>query len=116
MAKISDILNEGRTISFEFFPPRTAEAEAQLEQTLRELEPLRPSYVSVTYGAGGATRERTHELVVQINRDLDLTAIGAVVGVPMELGGGTLWLFSIVDAYRTARHMQAEAATAGRTA
>ncbi|MHB8588613.1 MAG: TM2 domain-containing protein [Candidatus Dormibacteraceae bacterium] len=48
--------------------------------------------------------------------DLDLTAIGAVVGVPMELGGGTLWLFSIVDAYRTAKHMEAEAATAGRPA
>jgi methylenetetrahydrofolate reductase (NADPH) len=75
MAKISDILNEGRTISFEFFPPRTAEAEAQLELTLRELEPLRPSYVSVTYGAGGSTRERTHGLVVQINRDLGLTAM-----------------------------------------
>jgi methylenetetrahydrofolate reductase (NADPH) len=75
MAKISDILNEGRTISFEFFPPRTAEAEARLEQTLRELEPLRPSYVSVTYGAGGSTRERTHELVVQINRNLGLTAM-----------------------------------------
>ena len=50
--------------------------------------------------------------------DLDLTAIGAVVGVPMELGGGTLWLFSIVDAYRTAKHMEAvdQAAATGRTA
>jgi TM2 domain-containing membrane protein YozV len=50
--------------------------------------------------------------------DLDLTAIGAVVGVPMELGGGTLWLFSIVDAYRTAKHMQAveQAAATGRIA
>jgi hypothetical protein len=49
--------------------------------------------------------------------DLDLTAIGAVVGVPMELGGGTLWLFSIVDAYRTAKHMQVEeTSTAGRPA
>ena len=37
--------------------------------------------------------------------DLDLTVIGAAVGVPMELGGGTLWIFSIVDAYRTAKHM-----------
>jgi TM2 domain-containing membrane protein YozV len=48
--------------------------------------------------------------------DLDLTAIGAVVGVPMELGGGTLWLFSIVDAYRTAKHMEAveQAAATGR--
>jgi hypothetical protein len=48
--------------------------------------------------------------------DLDLTAIGALVGVPMELGGGTLWLISIVDAYRTAKHMESEATapTAGR--
>jgi methylenetetrahydrofolate reductase (NADPH) len=75
MAKISDILNEGRTISFEFFPPKTPEAEAQLEQAVRELEPLRPSYVSVTYGAGGTTRDRTHQLVVQINRDVGLTAM-----------------------------------------
>jgi TM2 domain-containing membrane protein YozV len=41
--------------------------------------------------------------------DLDLTFIGAVIGVPMEVGGGTLWIFSIVDAYRTARRMEAEA-------
>jgi TM2 domain-containing membrane protein YozV len=45
--------------------------------------------------------------------DLDLTVIGAAVGVPMELGGGGLWLFSIVDAYRTARSMQAAAAAPG---
>ena len=38
--------------------------------------------------------------------DLDLTVIGAAVGVPMELGGGTLWIFSIIDAYRTAKHME----------
>ena len=50
--------------------------------------------------------------------DLDLSVIGAAVGVPMELGGGTLWLFSIVDAYRTAKHMEAAdaAATTGRPA
>jgi TM2 domain-containing membrane protein YozV len=41
--------------------------------------------------------------------DLDLSVIGAAIGVPMELGGGGLWLFSIVDAYRTARHMNAAA-------
>jgi TM2 domain-containing membrane protein YozV len=45
--------------------------------------------------------------------DLDLTVVGAAVGVPMELGGGTLWLYSIVDAYRTAKRMEVEAATAG---
>ena len=40
--------------------------------------------------------------------DLDLTVIGAAVGVPMELGGGALWVYSIIDAYRTAKHMEAE--------
>jgi TM2 domain-containing membrane protein YozV len=45
--------------------------------------------------------------------DLDLSIIGAAIGVPMELGGGALWLYSIVDAYRTAKHMEAEAAAVG---
>jgi methylenetetrahydrofolate reductase (NADPH) len=75
VAKIQDILAAGRTISFEFFPPRTPEAETQLETTLVELEPLQPSYVSVTYGAGGTTRDRTHDLVVHINRDTTMTAM-----------------------------------------
>jgi methylenetetrahydrofolate reductase (NADPH) len=75
MARISDLLTHGRSVSFEFFPPRTDEAEATLERTLRELEPLAPSYVSVTYGAGGTTRERTHDLVVHINRDTSMTAM-----------------------------------------
>jgi len=76
MTKISDILARGdRTVSFEFFPPRTPEAEATLEQTLLDLEPLNPSYVSVTYGAGGTTRERTHDIVVRINRETSMTAM-----------------------------------------
>ena len=75
MAKIADILAAGPSSSFEFFPPKTPAAEAQLEQALRELEPLHPSFVSVTYGAGGSTRERTHDLVVRINRDTSMTAM-----------------------------------------
>jgi methylenetetrahydrofolate reductase (NADH) len=75
MAKIGDILARGPSYSFEFFPPKTPAAEAQLEQTLRELEPLHPSYVSVTYGAGGTTRERTHDLVVRIHEEFGLTAM-----------------------------------------
>ena len=73
--KISEILRFGTSYSFEFSPPRSDEMEAVLARTLRNLEPLRPSYVSVTYGAGGSTRERTHELVVDINTNTSMTAM-----------------------------------------
>jgi methylenetetrahydrofolate reductase (NADPH) len=75
MTKIVDILAAGPSHSFEFFPPKTSSAEAQLEETLRELEPLQPTFVSVTYGAGGSTREKTHDIVTRINRDTSLTAM-----------------------------------------
>lgn len=73
--KIHEALRNGTTYSFEFSPPRDDEMEAVLARTLRRLEPLRPSYVSVTYGAGGSTRERTHDLVLEINRDTSMTAM-----------------------------------------
>lgn len=63
MARINDLLANGRTFSFELFPPRSAEGEAQLTQTLADLELLEPSFVSITYGAAGSTRQRTHDLV-----------------------------------------------------
>ena len=75
MARIADLLKAGRTYSFEFFPPKTDDAQRNLVQTLRELEALRPSFVSVTYGAGGSTRERTHDLVVGLARTTELTAM-----------------------------------------
>ncbi|MDZ4826525.1 MAG: methylenetetrahydrofolate reductase [Actinomycetota bacterium] len=75
MTKIVEILAAGPSYSFEFFPPKNPAAEAQLDQTLRDLEPLAPSFVSVTYGAGGTTRERTHDLVVKINRETSMTAM-----------------------------------------
>jgi methylenetetrahydrofolate reductase (NADPH) len=53
-------------VSFEFFPPKTEEAETRLWQTIRRLEPLSPSFVSVTYGAGGSTRDRTHRTVSRV--------------------------------------------------
>ncbi len=75
MARIADLLAAGRCVSFEFFPPRTEEAEAQLQKTLADLEPLGPSFVSVTYGAGGTTRERTHDIVVDVLRHTTMTAM-----------------------------------------
>jgi methylenetetrahydrofolate reductase (NADPH) len=63
-------LDEGKTpFSFEFFPPKTGKGWDRLYRTMKELLPLQPAYVSVTYGAGGSTRENTHELVARIHGD-----------------------------------------------
>ena len=98
MTRIPDLLQHGRTYSFEFFPPRTPEAEATLEQTLVELAPLHPAFVSVTYGAGGSTRERTHDLVVNINRMTGMTAMAHLTCV----GHSCADLEGIVARYRDA--------------
>ncbi|MCI0677354.1 MAG: methylenetetrahydrofolate reductase [NAD(P)H] [Phycisphaerales bacterium] len=64
---IADIFQrDSTTFSFEFFPPKTAEAWDELFERISDFESLGPSFVSVTYGAGGSTRERTHELVVKL--------------------------------------------------
>lgn len=73
---IQDIFKNHRTtFSFEFFPPKTDEASEELFVNIARLEPLKPSFVSVTYGAGGSTRERTHDLILRIQRETDLTAV-----------------------------------------
>lgn len=73
---IKEILNcTPTTFSFEFFPPKTDAAWEHLFHTIADLMPLRPSWVSVTYGAGGSTRENTHRLVVRIKDQTDLTVI-----------------------------------------
>src|SRR6516164_2916156 len=73
---IQDILRDWpTTFSFEFFPPKTDKASDELFETIAHLQALRPSFVSVTYGAGGSTRERTHDLIVRIQRETDLTAV-----------------------------------------
>ncbi len=76
----------GIAVSFEFFPPKTAKMEADLWLAIERLRPLRPSFVSVTYGAGGSTRERTHAMVERLLRETDLrpaahlTCVGATRG------------------------------------
>jgi len=70
---VAGLLAAGTTYSFEFFPPRDDAAEAQLALTLGELEPLGPSFVSITYGAGGSTRDRTQRLVVDLLRRTSMT-------------------------------------------
>lgn len=59
-------------VSFEFFPPKSEEMEASLWESVRRLEPLKPAFVSVTYGAGGSTRERTHNTVKRMVEETDL--------------------------------------------
>ena len=59
-------------VSFEFFPPKNEEAISSLWQNINRLEPLKPRFISVTYGAGGSTRENTHNLVKQIKKKTDL--------------------------------------------
>ena len=59
-------------ISYEFFPPKTPEMEIQLWETIKRLAPLKPHFVSVTYGAGGTTRHRTHAIVERIARETDI--------------------------------------------
>jgi len=61
-------------VSFEFFPPHTAEMEATMWRSIERLAALEPSFVSVTYGADGSTRERTHDAVERITRETDMTA------------------------------------------
>lgn len=73
MARIGELLAQGPTLSFEFGPPRTEEAAARLERVLVELEALRPSFVSVTYGALGTTRETTRQIVEHIASDTSMT-------------------------------------------
>lgn len=73
---VKDILNSNRTsLSFEFFPPKSEADWDRLFLTISDLIPLTPAYVSVTYGAGGSTRDRTHNLVVRLQKETDLTVV-----------------------------------------
>jgi len=79
-----------RLFSFEFFPPKSEAGAATLERTIRDLADLQPAFVSVTYGAGGTTRDRTVELVTRIQREDGITAMAHLTCVGAsrdEIGG-----------------------------
>ncbi|MEX1119765.1 MAG: methylenetetrahydrofolate reductase [NAD(P)H] [Terrimicrobiaceae bacterium] len=84
---INDIFFLGKTtFSFEFFPPKTDESTEALFDTIVQLEPLAPNFVSVTYGAGGSTRERTHDLVVRLKTTTNLDPIPHLTCIGHTLG------------------------------
>lgn len=72
MTRIGDLLAAGRTYSFEFSPPKSAAASLSLGHTIAELQPLGPSFVSVTYGAGGSTREHTRDTVLWVQKETSI--------------------------------------------
>lgn len=79
---ISDILTKDQIhFSFEFFPPKTEESSHRLFETIKELSPIFPSFVSVTYGAGGSTKERTQDLIVRLKKETSLNVVAHLTAV-----------------------------------
>src|SRR5215218_6597450 len=94
--RIGDLIRNGeRSFSFEFFPPRDEAGEEQLWQAIRELEPFRPTFVSVTYGAGGSTRDTTVRVTGRIAAETTLTPMGHLTCV----GHTREELDGVLDAY-----------------
>ena len=81
MTRIADLLDKGQTYSFEFFPPKNDAEQATLVTTLRELEPLSPSFVSVTYRGGAESRRRTVDLVTGMLRTTNLVPMAHLICV-----------------------------------
>lgn len=98
MARIIDLLAAGRTFSFEFFPPKTEGAQLTLGRTIAELEQLGPSFVSVTYGAGGSTRQRTREVVSWVRKETAITPMAHLTCV----GHTRAAITELLDGYRSA--------------
>lgn len=103
---IRELIESGeRSFSFEFFPPRDEAGEEQLWQAITELEPYRPTFVSVTYGAGGTTRDRTVAITEKIARETDLVPVAHLTCV----GHTREEIVSVVRAFDRAgvRHVMA---------
>lgn len=97
--RIGSLVREGeRSFSFEFFPPKDAAGEETLWQAIRELEPYRPTFVSVTYGAGGATRSTTVRVTGRIARETSMTAMAHLTCV----GHTRQELEGVLDSYAEA--------------
>jgi len=93
---ITDILKNNRiSFSYEFFPPKDQAASDQLFSTISDLFPLEPAYVSVTYGAGGSTRELTHDLVIRIQNETKLTVVSHLTCI----GASKDQIHAILDDY-----------------
>lgn len=79
MTAIIDLLAKGFSLSVELWPPRSSEAQVRLERSLERLALLKPTFASITYGAAGSTRERTHDLVVAIHESKIMTPMAHLV-------------------------------------
>ena len=86
MTKINKLLKESRTVSFEFFPPKSDAEAAVLGETIRDLESLHPSFVSVTYRGGAESRQRTYDLVTMMRRDTSLNPMAHLICVAHSRG------------------------------
>src|SRR4051812_43243910 len=98
MTRIADLLAAGPTWSFEFSPPKTPEGERNLLFAIDELSALNPSFISVTYGALGSTRDLTRDLVIKVDAQHDFPTMPHLTCV----GHTRADLVDLLDAYRTA--------------
>lgn len=98
MSRVPDLVAEGRALSFEFFPPKTDVGAKNLDAALTDLAVLEPSFVSVTYGGGGSTRDRTKELVIDFNNRFAFPAMPHLTCV----GQSRDELRALLESYRDA--------------
>ena len=96
MTRISDLLAKGRTWSFEFFPPKTPEGMDSFDAAVHDLAALEPSFVSITYGAGGSARDTTYDLVVRVNEEQGFPAMPHLTCV----GHSRAELVDLLESYR----------------